>query len=216
MSKIQKLVEANMLSVISIDEAHLFYQWQEFRHAYKDLERLKVEFPSTPLMILTATAPPSIESSIHKLVRSPVISKGSINRPNIYLQCEEIPNDDNDFSYFAGKVSEIISDECSIIYTEFISDIGPIVSKLEEHGINSVAYYGELDQKSRYDSYMKWKTDKVKVMAATSAFGMGIDKQDIRHIVRYGRYRKACVIGLKSWEGLGEMVLPLLQQYSMP
>ena len=121
-AKIQKLVEANMLIVIAIDEAHLFYQWQEFRHAYKDLERLKVEFPSTPLMILTATAPPSIESSIHQVVRSPVISKGSMKRPNIYLQCEEIPNDDDDFTYFAEKVSEIIGDECSIIYTDFTLD----------------------------------------------------------------------------------------------
>ena len=67
-----------------------------------------------------------------------------------------MPSDD--ISYFAERVSVIIKDECSITYTDFINDIGPIMSKLEEHGINSVAYYGELDPKSRYEIYIKWKT----------------------------------------------------------
>ena len=185
-AKVQRLVDADMLSVIAIDEAHLFYQWQEFRHAYKELETLKFQ------LILTATAPPSVESSMHQLVRSPVISKTSINRPNIFLQCEEIPSDEDSLSIFATRVSQIIQDECSIIYTDFINDIGPIMSKLEEQGISSVAYYGELDAKSRYESYMKWKTDEVKVMVATSAFGMGINKHDIRHIVRYGVPENLC------------------------
>lgn len=87
-AKVQRLVDADMLSVIAIDEAHLFYQWQEFRHAYKALETLKFQFLSTPLMVLTATAPPSVENCIHQLVRSPVISKTSINRSNVFLQCE--------------------------------------------------------------------------------------------------------------------------------
>lgn len=96
------------------------------------------------------------------------------------------------YHFFASRVSQIIQDESSIIYTDFINDIGPIMSKLEEQGITSVAYYGELDAKSRYESYMKWKTDEVKVMVATSAFGMGIDKPDIRHIVRYGVPESLC------------------------
>ena len=107
-AKIQKLVQAENLSLIAIDEAHLFHLWQEFRLSYKKLEKLKAEFPNTPLMILTAT-----------------------------------------------------------------------------NGIDSLPYYGEMDAKSRYSNYMKWKNDEVKVIVATAAFGMGIDKEDIRH-VRYG------------------------------
>ena len=127
-AKVQRLVDADMLSVIAIGEAHLFYQWQEFGHAYNELETLKFQFPTTPLMILTATAPPSVESSLHQLVRSPVISKSSINRPNIFLQCEEILSDEDSLSIFATRVSQIIQDECSIVYTDFINDIGPIMS----------------------------------------------------------------------------------------
>ena len=183
--KVQQLVEAEALSLIAIDEAHLFYQWQEFRHAYKELEKLKVQFPNIPLMLLTATASDVVESSILRLVRSPIISKGSVNRSNVYLQCEELCNDD-DFTTFAKKVSETINDECCIIYTDFINSIGPIMSKLLENGIESLPYYGEMDAKTRYSNYMKWKNDDVKVIVATAAFGMGIDKSNIRHVIRYG------------------------------
>ena len=107
----------------------------------------------------------------------------SINRPNVYLHCEEFCNDD-DFSIFARKVSESIRNECSIIYTDFINSTGPIMSKLQDNGIDSLPYYGEMDAKSRYSNYTKWKNDEVKVIVATAAFGMGIDKANIHHIVR--------------------------------
>ena len=135
-------------------------------------EAKKVEFPNTPL---TATASEVVEKTVLHLVRSPVISKGSINRPNVFLQCEELCGDD-DFTIFAKIVSETIKQECCIIYTDFINNIGPIMSKLQENGIDSLPYYGEMNSKSRYSNYMKWK----------NAFGMGIDKEDIRHVVRYG------------------------------
>ena len=115
-AKIQQLVQAESLSLIAIDEAHLFHLWQEFRLSYKKLEKLKAEFPNTPLMILTATASDVVEKSVLQLVRSPVISKGSINRPNVFLQCEELCNDD-DFTIFAKKVSKAIKEECCIIYS---------------------------------------------------------------------------------------------------
>ena len=69
----------------------------------------------SPLMILTATANDVVEKSLLQLVRSPVISKGSINNPNVFPQCEELSNDD-DFIIFAKKVSKTIKEECCIIY----------------------------------------------------------------------------------------------------
>jgi len=98
--KVQQLIEADELSLIAIDEAHLF--GQEFCHAYKKLEKLKVDFPNTPLMVLTATASDVVEASILRLVRSPVVSKGTINRQNIYFQCKELSGDD-DFTIFAKR-----------------------------------------------------------------------------------------------------------------
>ena len=99
-----------------------------------------------------------MEESIHYLLRNPTISKGSIDRPNniIMLACEEIPSSirRKDFSYFASRVSEMLqSDERAIEYTDFIDDVGPIMSELSNYGINSVAYYGEMDIRSRNESF---------------------------------------------------------------
>ena len=60
------------------------------------------------------------------------------------------------------------------------------MDELNSHGIDSVAYHGEMDVKSRNESYRKWRNGEVMVMVATSAFGMGINKRDIRQIIRYG------------------------------
>ena len=183
--KVKELASNNMLSLIAIDEAHLYHQWQEFRISYKDLGVLKHEFPSIPILALTATAPSEVMESIKKLVRDPLISKASVNGPNIYLECEELPSG-NDLMYFASRVVDKIGNDCTIIYTDFINSVGPIMSELSALDVDSVAYYGEMDVKSRSESYHKWKSGEVNVMVATSAFGMGIDKSDIKHIVRLG------------------------------
>ena len=133
-----RLIDENRVCLIALDEAHLFHYWQEFRPAYKTLESLKHDFPSTPLLCLTAIAPPAVEESIHYLLINPTISKGSIDRPNIMLACEEIPSSirRKDLSYFASRVSEMLqSDECAIVYTDFIDDVGPIMSELSNYGI---------------------------------------------------------------------------------
>jgi len=119
------------LSLIAIDEAHLFHQWQEFRGAFKSLENLQLDFPSTPIVALTATAPPEV-MSIRKLVREPLAVRSSVNRPNIYLECEEIPDNigKDDLSYFAMRVAEKVENSCTIIYTDFINNVGKIVSAL--------------------------------------------------------------------------------------
>jgi len=76
---------------------------------------------------------------------------------------------------------------CSaIIYTDFISEVGKIVSSLETIGIPSVGYHGEMDVSSRQDAYVQWKSNNIQVIVATKAFGMGIDKPDIRHVIRNG------------------------------
>ena len=194
-AKVQALAEHKQLSMIAIDEAHLYHYWQEFRVAYKELESLKNEFPSIPIACLTATAPPSVEESILKLLRNPMITKGSINRPNITLSCEVIPSSVHrkDFSYFASRVSDLLNDsDSAIIYTDFIDDVGPIMNKLSDEGIESCAYYGEMDVKSRNESYTRWRSGEIKVMVATSAFGMGINKPDIRHIIRFGVPENLC------------------------
>ena len=86
-----ELVDNSKITLIAIDEAHLYHQWLEFRTIYGYLEQLKIELPTVPLICLTATAPPPVLGSIIKLLRDPVVSSASIDQPNVFLACEEIP-----------------------------------------------------------------------------------------------------------------------------
>ena len=75
------------------------------------------------------------------------------------------------------------SDECALVYTDFIDDVGHIMSELSNYGIDSVVYYGEMNIRSRNESFERWRNGDVNVVVVTSAFGMGINKPNIRHII---------------------------------
>ena len=173
-SKVQSLADAGKLSLLAIDEAHLVSEWSDFRKVYLALESLHISFRNTPIMALTATATPKVEDEIKKLLRNPMVTKASINRPNISLAATEIemPPSSDYYHTFANHVADISNSEPTIVY--FIADIGPIVSSLAELGIEAVGYYGEMDPRHRHESYLKWKSGQVNVMVATKAFGMGI------------------------------------------
>ena len=112
-------------------------QWQEFRPAYKQLKTLKNEFFQIPIMLLKATAPPEVQSELISIVWN--ISKGNIDRQNIYFECEEVESGDKEFSDFATRVSQLIGNECAIIYTDFIRHVGPFLNhRLVQKQLRSV------------------------------------------------------------------------------
>ena len=118
-------------------------------------------------MCLTATATPTVEEDIKLLLRNPVVRKMSMNRPNVTLNVEEVKEDKslNHAEQFAKRVAEICGSSSSIIvYTDFIADIGPIVSALEQVGVEAVGYHGEMDAPSRQESYLKWKSGQVQTI----------------------------------------------------
>ena len=160
-SMIRTLNSAKKLSLIAVDDGHLYYEWQEFRPAYRDLANLRYEFPRTPIMILTATATPETTKELLTLLRDPVIARGSVNRHNIYLAVEEVPT--GDFQAVADKVSEVYNNESTIVYTDFIDNVGKIISSLQNSDIEAVGYYGEMSAKHRSESYRKWKSGEVLV-----------------------------------------------------
>ena len=120
-----------------------------------------------------------------------MIVKASVNRPNIYLECEDLPNG-HKLTNLASKIVYKIGNDCTIIYTDFINGVGSIMNELSAFNVDSFTYYGEMDVKSRNESYHKWKDREVNVMVATSAFGMGIDKSDIKYIIRLGVPENMC------------------------
>ncbi len=186
--KVQRVNQDKQLALIAIDEAHLVSEWADFRNAFSELKQLKHVFCDVPIMALSATATVEVEEQIKQLLRNPVSQRTSVNRPNITLNVEELHQDKSvvPAKQFADRAAEIVGTAPGIIYTDFIADIGPIVNSLDDLGIKAVGYHGEMDSGSRYESHKRWKSGNAQIIVATKAFGMGIDKADIRNVIHNG------------------------------
>lgn len=127
-----------------------------------------------------------------------MIEKSSVNRNNIFLAAEpcnfkrsdgskqSISLDSRDFNSFADRVVELISDNCSIVYTDFACHVGPIVLALRDRNIKAVGYYGKMKEGEKNEAYIQWKRSEVQVIVATRAFGLGINKDNVRFVIRNG------------------------------
>ena len=169
--------------------------WQDFRQAYKACEDLHDLLPNVPIMALSATVTTQIECALKSFLKDPVVLRSTVNRENIYLAAEacnfrrkvgskqSISLDSRDFNSFAERVKELISNQCSIVYTDFACHVGPIIIALRNRDIKAIAYYGKMKEIDKQDAYQKWKNDEVQVIVA---FGLGINKPDVRFVIRNG------------------------------
>ena len=124
---------------------------------------------------------------------NPFISKSTVNHKNVKYLVEKLPPkgrptelNRGDYSIFGQRVTDIVGSECAIVYTDFIADVGPILCAFHECGLSCAGYYGEMEPTDRQESYDQWMTGNVQIMIATKAFGLGIDKRDIQHVLRNG------------------------------
>ena len=121
-----------------------------------------------------------------------------MNRDNIFLGVEKcnfkrsdgtkqsVSLDSRDFNSFADRVKEIVADKCTIVYTDFACHVAPIVLALRDRGLQAVGYYGKMKEGEKTEAYYKWKNGEVKIIVATRAFGLGINKPDVRFVIRNG------------------------------
>ena len=149
-------------------------------------------------MALSATVTPQVQTALTAFLLDSVIEKSSMNRNNIYLAAEpcnyrrsdgskqSISLDSRDFNEFAGRVKDIISDKCTIVYTDFACHVAPIVLALRDRDLPAVGYYGKMKEEEKTESYSKWKSGEVQVIVATRAFGLGINKPDVWFVIRNG------------------------------
>ena len=166
------------INLIAVDEAHCVSMWgHDFRPAFMKIKVLREEIcPKVPLMALTATATPKVQNDIieHLGMLSPEVFKSSFRRPNIAIH---IIQTDNKWQTMLEELKSSIGPV--IIYVRSRKATLDISKLLTQNGISTMAFHGGLANDKRQTILERWLSNKVRVIVATTAFGMGIDKPDV-------------------------------------
>ena len=172
------------IAFYAVDEAHCISEWgHDFRPEYRRIRSLVDQIGRAPIIALTATATPKVQSDILKNLGIPdaAVFKSSFNRPNLYYEIRDKVDPEKDMIKFirqnAGK--------SGIIYCLSRKKVEEMAELLCINGIKALPYHAGLDAKTRADNQDRFLMEEVQVIVATIAFGMGIDKPDIRFVIHY-------------------------------
>ncbi|KAL1520774.1 hypothetical protein AB1Y20_022339 [Prymnesium parvum] len=187
LDRLAALEARGKLLMFAIDEAHCVSEWgHDFRPEYRRLGVLRERLPSVPIMALTATAVPHVQEDILSslALRSPHVTRSTSYRSNLTLRCRGKEGAGRDLQEIASMLRG--KPRSTIIYAPTKGEVERIHTYLKQQGINVGFYHGGCgtDERERY--HLAFLSDSVPVMVATVAFGMGIDKPDIRQIIHYG------------------------------
>ncbi|MDY6781022.1 MAG: DNA helicase RecQ [Cyanobacteriota bacterium] len=172
------------ISAIAIDEAHCVSEWgHDFRPEYRQLKTLRQRYPDIPISALTATATQRVQQDIiaQLNLRQPSVHLASFNRPNLYY--EVLPKERHSYNQLLKKVRS--ADGSGIIYCLSRRNVDDLVFRLQKDGIAALPYHGGMADSARTTNQNRFIRDDVKIMVATVAFGMGIDKPDVRLVIHY-------------------------------
>ncbi|KAI2618444.1 hypothetical protein GGR54DRAFT_155938 [Hypoxylon sp. NC1633] len=172
------------LARLVIDEAHCVSQWgHDFRPDYKELGTFRQSFPGVPLMALTATATQNVIMDVkHNLgiERCKEFSQ-SFNRPNLYY--EVMRKEKDSVEMIADLINTKYVGQSGIVYTLARKSAERIAERLRARGIAASHYHASINPKEKTKVQKSWQAGRVKVVVATIAFGMGIDKPDVRFVI---------------------------------
>ncbi|ODQ50029.1 ATP-dependent DNA helicase, partial [Saitoella complicata NRRL Y-17804] len=186
-SIMEQLYRRKRLARIVIDEAHCVSQWgHDFRPDYKELGQLRQRFPDVPCMALTATANMAVRTDVkHNLgMDECAFFTQSFNRPN--LTYEVRPKTKDNVGEMARVISQKYRGKCGIIYCLSRKMCEDVATKLRtEYRVKSHHYHAGMDSAERAQIQQDWQSGRYDVIVATIAFGMGIDKADVRFVFHF-------------------------------
>ncbi|HEU4575347.1 MAG TPA: DNA helicase RecQ [Chitinophagaceae bacterium] len=176
------------ISFFAVDEAHCISEWgHDFRPEYRRLREMMTQInPDVPVIALTATATPKVQSDIIKNLelRTPKIFTSSFNRPNLYYEVQPKIKKEQTLKSIVKFISQN-KGKSGIIYTTNRKTTEELAELLQKNDIKAVAYHAGIDSKIRAERQDQFLNEDVQVIVATIAFGMGIDKPDIRFVIHY-------------------------------
>ena len=189
----QRFVQEQQISMVTVDEAHCISQWgQDFRPSYLRIQAFVDSLPTRPVVgAFTATATAHVRDDIrtHLALRDPYEVTASFDRPNLYFATQRaLPSEK------PRRLLELVLQEgnnAGIVYCSTTKQVDETARLLQSRGIRAAAYHAKLDADTRRRNQDDFLYDRVQVMVATNAFGMGIDKPNVRFVIHYNMPKDA-------------------------
>lgn len=182
---VRELLHEAQISFIAVDEAHCISQWgHDYRPDYRNLGPLRGEFPGTPVHAFTATATPGVQGDITSNLRmqDPLVWVGDVDRPNLVYRARSR----HDTVAQVLEVARRHPGEAGIVYCISRKETESLAERLRTQGLKARPYHAGLDPKVRRANQEAFAKEEIDLIVATVAFGMGIDRSDVRFVVHAG------------------------------